>query len=180
MVLLHACCAPCSSAVIENMLTDSIIPVIYYYNPNIFPLEEYQRRRDECQRYAQLFNLDFIEGQYNHDSWLASISNLENEPERGLRCRKCIALRLLLTAKRASEMGISEIASSLGSSRWKDCNQIAEGGRQAAQMFSVTFFDKNWRTEELSRRRRILLMENQFYNQNYCGCEFSTRPLSKG
>ena len=88
-VLLHTCCAPCSSAIIECLLNHGIRPTIYYCNPNIYPLEEYNIRKDECTRYAQSLGLDIVDADYDHASWRCTVAGLENEPERGGRCLKC-------------------------------------------------------------------------------------------
>ena len=84
-VLLHTCCAPCSSAIIEALLHSGITPVIYYCNPNIYPFEEYEIRKRECTRYAQSLGLEIVDADYDHDSWLDQMTGLENEPERGGR-----------------------------------------------------------------------------------------------
>jgi Uncharacterized protein conserved in bacteria len=175
-ILLHTCCAPCSAAIIEWMLNNDMRPVIFYFNPNIYPLEEYNIRKAECTRYAQANDVEIIDGDYNHDEWLKSISGLENEPERGGRCFKCFKMRLLASARKASELGITRITTTLASSRWKSLDQIAEAGIWAtAQVPGTEFWEKNWRKGGLSERRRELLAENKFYNQQYCGCEFSIR-----
>ncbi|MDR3220365.1 MAG: epoxyqueuosine reductase QueH [Dysgonamonadaceae bacterium] len=173
-LLLHTCCAPCSAAIIENLLAQGIRPVLFYFNPNIFPEEEYAIRKNECSRYAASLGVAIIDGDYDHAFWLKDMKGLENEPERGLRCLKCFQLRLLATARLASESGLDTFATTLASSRWKSLTQIAQAGNWAASQFpGLTFFEKNWRKEGLSERRRILLKENGFYNQQYCGCEFS-------
>jgi predicted adenine nucleotide alpha hydrolase (AANH) superfamily ATPase len=177
-LLLHTCCAPCSAAIIEWLLAREIRPVLFYYNPNIFPQEEYEIRKAECTRYAQEQGLEIIDGDYNHLQWRKQISEpgLEKEPERGKRCLQCFKIRLLATAQQASKGNFDRFATTLASSRWKDLQQIAEAGHWAASRFeSVSFWEKNWRKDGLSERRRILLQEHGFYNQSYCGCEFS-RP----
>jgi predicted adenine nucleotide alpha hydrolase (AANH) superfamily ATPase len=174
MLLLHSCCAPCSAAILEYLLAGDIRPVLYFFNPNIFPGEEYEKRKQELQNYAQTLGLTFIDGDYSHNDWLTSVKGLEDQPERGIRCLQCFKIRLLATACLAEEKGFTQIATTLGSSRWKNLDQIAEAGHWAAsQVTGVTFLAKNWRKEGLSERRSILLKENGFYNQQYCGCEFS-------
>ena len=151
---------------------------MFYFNPNIYPREEYEIRKNECSRYAWQLGLEIIDGDYNHDLWLKNIKGLEQEPERGKRCQECFRMRLSATAWLANEKGFDMIATTLASSRWKSLEQISEAGRQAVIPYpNLTFWDKNWRKEGLSERRRILLKENKFYNQNYCGCEFSIRNL---
>lgn len=175
-VLLHSCCAPCSSAIVEYMLNNKIKPFIFYFNPNIYPEEEYIKRKKECMRYAGSLNVPYIDFDYNHDAWLSSIAGLESEPERGKRCLKCFEYRLDATAKYAYENGFTVFTTTLASSRWKDLNQINEAGFAAAAKFPGTvFWDKNWRKGGLSERRSALIKEYCFYNQQYCGCEFSLR-----
>ena len=107
---------------------------------------------------------------------MQQVSGLEAEPERGKRCLQCFRIRMLATAKLAFEQGFDCFATTLASSRWKSLEQIAQAGQWAAAQFEgVEFWEKNWRKGGLSERRRILLSENGFYNQQYCGCEFSMR-----
>ena len=174
-VLLHTCCAPCSSAIIEAMMKNGITPVIYYCNPNIYPQEEYEIRKNECTRYAQSLGLEIVDSDYDHDNWLAEMKGLECEPERGGRCLKCFKLRLLRTAQYAAQRGIKVITTTLASSRWKSLDQINEAGHWAVKDISpdVIWWDQNWRKGGLQERRLQIIKEYDFYNQLYCGCEFS-------
>ena len=175
-VLLHTCCAPCSSAIIECLLNNGIRPTIYYCNPNIYPLEEYLIRKDECTRYAQALGLDIIDTDYDHEVWLEAVKGHEDEPERCGRCLKCFKLRLLRTAQYASENGFKVITTTLASSRWKSLDQINEAGQWAcAQIPEVLWWDRNWRKGGLQERRLQIIKEYDFYNQQYCGCEFSNK-----
>lgn len=176
-VLLHTCCAPCSSAIIECMMKNGITPVIYYCNPNIYPREEYEIRKNECTRYAQALGLEIVDADYDHENWLDEVAGMENEPERGGRCLKCFKLRLLRTAQYATERGIKVITTTLASSRWKSLDQINEAGRWACEETEtpVIWWDQNWRKGGLQERRLQILKEYDFYNQLYCGCEFSVR-----
>ena len=178
-VLLHTCCAPCSSAIIEALMQNGITPVIYYCNPNIFPKEEYEIRKEECTRYAQALGLEIVDADYDHENWLEAMKGLEGEPERGGRCLKCFKLRLLRTAQYARERGIKVITTTLASSRWKSLDQINEAGRWACENNippeerEVIWWDQNWRKGGLQERRLQIIKEYDFYNQLYCGCEFS-------
>jgi len=173
-LLLHTCCAPCSAAIIEYLLAQDVRPVLFYFNPNIYPRTEYEIRKSECTRYAKALGLEIIDGDYNHQQWLQSVLGLENEPERGERCLTCFKMRLLSAARLTHETGFDTFATTLASSRWKSLEQIAEAGNWAATQFpKIRFWNKNWRKDGLNERRRILLKENRFYNQTYCGCEFS-------
>lgn len=175
-LLLHTCCAPCCAAIIEYLLQNGTQPVLYYFNPNIYPQEEYLIRKSECARYARSLGLEIIDGDYDYEKWRKTIHGLEREPERGKRCLECFRIRMSATAKIAEEKGFDIIATTLSSSRWKNLAQIAEAGKEACTKHpSITFWDKNWRKDGLSDRRNILLKENGFYNQTYCGCEFSIK-----
>ena len=176
-VLLHTCCAPCSSAIIEALIQNGITPVIYYCNPNIYPQEEYEIRKNECTRYAESLGLEIIDADYDHENWLEAVKGLEDEPERGGRCLKCFKLRLLRTAEYARQRGIKVITTTLASSRWKSLDQIDEAGLWACGQVSgdVIWWGRNWRKGGLQERRLQIIKEYDFYNQLYCGCEFSMR-----
>ena len=175
-VLLHACCAPCSSAIVEWMLANGVRPTIFYYNPNIFPREEYEIRKNESQRHAESLGLRWIDGDYDHESWLGDVCGLEGEPERGRRCELCFTLRLTRAAKEAKALGLKYFTTTLASSRWKSLEQIERAGHLAEQAVDGTvFWAQNWRKGGLYERRNQLLREFAFYNQQYCGCEFSMR-----
>lgn len=175
-VLLHTCCAPCSSAIIECMMNHGIKPIIYYSNPNIYPEKEYQIRKNECTRYAEALGLTIVDDDYNHKEWLSKVKGLETEPERGKRCLECFKYRLQRAAWYAHENGIKVITTTLASSRWKDLNQINEAGHFAVGPYEdVTWWEQNWRKGGLSERRIAIIKEYNFYNQQYCGCEFSMR-----
>ena len=174
MLLLHTCCAPCSAAVIEWLRMQGVYPTLFFFNPNIYPPSEYEIRKNELIRYAHALKMDCIEGDKDHSIWQNAIKGLEDQPERGSRCLECFKIRLFATARLASEKGFSQFATTLASSRWKNLRQIAEAGNWAAAQFpGLQFLEKNWRKDGLSERRRMLLQENGFYNQTYCGCEYS-------
>lgn len=177
-ILLHCCCAPCASAVIEWMLDNGIRPTLFYCNPNIFPYEEYTMRKDELSRYAGQLGLEVIDDDYNHEDWLRQICGMEDEPERGSRCLQCFKIRLLRAAQAAKMCGMKYFATTLASSRWKSIEQIEDAGTWAAAMVEDTeFVARNWRKGGLQQRRNELLKQNGFYNQQYCGCEFSMRVM---
>ena len=158
-VLLHSCCAPCSSAIIECMLANGIRPTVFYCNPNIYPQEEYEIRKQEAIRFVTSQNLDFIDADYDYDHWRNAMSGLENEPERGSRCLKCFTLRLTETARYASEHNFQVFTASFYP--------------------GTIFWEQNWRKGGLQDRRNQLLKEYDFYNQLYCGCEFSMKRLEQ-
>ena len=175
-VLLHACCAPCSSAIVEWMLANGVRPTIFYYNPNIYPHEEYEIRKNESKRHAESLGIRWIDGDYDHEGWLRDICGMEAEPERGRRCEQCFTLRLTRAAQEARKQGLRYFTTTLASSRWKSLEKINRAGHLAEQAVEgTTFWDQNWRKGGLQERRNQLLREYQFYNQQYCGCEFSQR-----
>ena len=180
-VLLHACCAPCSSAIVECLLENDIRPTLFYYNPNIFPAEEYLKRKVECIRHAQMLGIDFVDADYDHDKWIEAVRGFEDEPERGKRCLLCFKHRLIVAALYAHEHGFEVFTTTLATSRWKSLEQIFEAGRHAASLFDdVEFWAQNWRKGGLSERRNELIRQYGFYNQQYCGCEFSIINRSVG
>jgi len=194
-VLLHACCAPCSSAIVEWLMANGVRPTIYYYNPNIWPREEYEIRKNESKRHAEGLGITWIDGDYEHERWLEFVRtpvppinppappinteyDVAAEPERGRRCEECFRLRLTATARKAQELGIGWFATTLASSRWKSLEQIERAGRAAEQAVEgVLFWAQNWRKGGLQERRNELLREYGFYNQQYCGCEFSAHGV---
>lgn len=183
-MLLHACCAPCSSAIVECLVHNGIRPTIYYCNPNIYPQEEYLIRKNECTRYAEALGLEIVDADYDHESWRCWIAGREDEPERGARCLECFKLRLLRTAEYARDHGFRVITTTLASSRWKSLDQINAAGRWAVETAlgdavadgsgsGLVWWDQNWRKGGLQPRRQEIIKEYGFYNQLYCGCEFS-------
>ena len=166
----------------EWLVEHGVQPVIFYYNPNIFPREEYEIRKQESKRHAESLGIRWIDGDYDHDGWRAAVCGLEQEPERGRRCEQCFRLRLTATARKAQELGIPFFTTTLASSRWKDIEQINRAGKAAETSLTPNiqhptpkFWPQNWRKGGLSDRRNQLLKEFGFYNQQYCGCEFSMR-----
>ncbi len=179
-LLLHSCCAPCSSAIIECMMDNDIHPTIFYHNPNIFPKEEYEIRKAENIRYTKSLGLNFIDADYDHQHWLDQVKGQENLAERGSRCLNCFKQRMLATAKYASEHSFTLITTTLATSRWKSLQQIFEAGKYATEQYpDVSFWEQNWRKFGLSDRKNQIIKEHNFYNQLYCGCEFSLRDTNK-
>ena len=178
-VLLHACCAPCSTAIVEWLVQHAIRPTIFYFNPNIYPMEEYNIRKEESKRHAESLGLRWVDGDYDHDCWRQQVTGLEHEPERGRRCEMCFKYRLLASAEKAKELDITYFATTLASSRWKSIEQVNEAGMTAQEKVPGTmFWAQNWRKGGLQDRRNQVLKEYAFYNQQYCGCEYSFRDAT--
>ena len=177
-LLLHVCCAPCSGAIIEALDAGGEKPVVFFSNSNIVPREEYELRLAECRRYCRKYGLEVVEDSYDHAAWLQAVKGFEKEPERGARCLRCFAYRLERAARYARENGFGVLTTSLASSRWKDLEQVDRAGAFACSLFpGVAWWGQNWRVCGLQERRNEIIKEQNFYNQNFCGCEFSKNKL---
>lgn len=178
-VLLHSCCAPCSGEVMEAMLASGIEYTIYFYNPNIHPLKEYELRKEENIRFAEKFGVPFVDADYDRDNWFERARGLEWSPERGERCTMCFDMRFERTALYAHEHGFPVITSSLGISRWKDMKQINDCGvRAAAHYPDMLYWEFNWRKGGGSSRMIEISKRERFYQQEYCGCVYSLRDTN--
>ena len=178
--ILHSCCAPCSTAIIESCVASGIKPIIFYYNPNIYPHEEYLLRKEENIRYAKALGLSFIDGDYETTRWKKYTAGWEHEPERGQRCQLCFDLRLEVTAQLAYEKGVHFFATTLASSRWKSISQITKAGQRAANMYDgVEYWTQDWRKNGLSNRKEAIIKQFDFYQQQYCGCAYSLRDSNQ-
>src|SRR5574344_887650 len=127
-LVVHCCCAPCSTSMIECLIFNKIKPLMFFYNPNIYPTDEYEKRRDEWIHLCNELGLEYVVGDYDYSHWQEVIKGLENEPERGNRCLKCFTHRLTVTAMFAKEKGINTFATTLCTSRWKSKKQVDEAG----------------------------------------------------
>jgi predicted adenine nucleotide alpha hydrolase (AANH) superfamily ATPase len=179
-LLLHSCCAPCSGEVMETMLSSGITFSIYFYNPNIHPVREYELRKDENVTFAQKHNIPFIDADYDMENWFARVKGMENEPEKGIRCTECFEMRFERTALYAHEHGFDAITSSLGISRWKDFNQVTSAGERAASRYpELTYWNYNWRKGGGASRMIEISKRENFYQQEYCGCAYSLRDTNR-
>ena len=179
-LLLHSCCAPCSGEIIEALASSNIKTTVYFYNPNIHPIDEYEIRKDENRRFCEKVGFNCIDGDYDKDKWFERIKGLEDEPERGARCTKCFDMRFERSALFAYENGFNIFATTLGISRWKDMNQINESGNRAAARYeNILFWDFNWRKQGGSSRMIEISRREHFYQQEYCGCVYSLRDTNR-
>ena len=179
-LLLHSCCAPCAGEIMEAVAASEIKTTVYFYNPNIHPIQEYELRKEENKRYCQKLDFTFIDADYDKDNWFKRIKGLENEPERGERCTKCFDMRFERSALYAHENNFSLFATTLGISRWKDLDQVNNSGLRAADRYSgLNFWDFNWRKAGGSPRMIEISKREEFYQQEYCGCVYSLRDTNK-
>ena len=179
-LLLHSCCAPCAGEIMEAVAASDIDTTVYFYNPNIHPIEEYELRKEENKRYCEALNFKFIDADYDKDNWFDRVKGLEDEPERGERCTKCFDMRFERSALFAHENNFSLFATTLGISRWKDLDQVNNSGLRASKRYdNLTFWDFNWRKQGGSSRMIEISKREEFYQQEYCGCVYSLRDTNK-
>ena len=179
-LLLHSCCAPCAGEIMEAVAASDIDTTVYFYNPNIHPVEEYELRKEENKRYCESLDFKFVDADYDKDNWFDRIKGLEDEPERGKRCTKCFDMRFERSALFAHENNFSLFATTLGISRWKDLDQVNNSGLRAANRYdNLTFWDFNWRKQGGSSRMIEISKREEFYQQEYCGCVYSLRDTNK-
>ena len=173
--LLLSCCAPCSCAVIDKLAKENADFSVLFYNPNIAPTTEYEKRRAENERFCRERGVSFISLEYDPENWLTAVKGLENEPERGRRCSVCFRFRLKRAMEYAKENGFSAVTSVLGISRYKDLKQVNDAAQTASEETGVAYDFTNWRKGGLEQTRQKLVKESGMYAQNYCGCPFSVR-----
>ena len=176
-ILLLSCCAPCSCAVIKTLAEQKQNFAVVFYNPNIRPFAEYEKRRDENERVCHLYDVPFLELEYDNERWCALTKGLENEPERGKRCSVCFEMRLTRVMQYARENGYSAVASVLGVSRWKNLAQVNEAANRASAVTGVPYVQIEGRKHGMQELRAQLIKELNLYNQVYCGCK---PAISKG
>ena len=177
-VLLHACCAPCLSSVLE-LLSEHFAVTVLYYNPNIYPPEEYEKRLFEIQKLLRLFDagnpVKLICGEYRPEDYYASAKGYESEPEGGARCRLCFELRLEETAKLAREGGFDYFTTTLTVSPHKNAEAINGIGGALSEKYGVPYLFSDFKKRDGYKRSIELSKYYGLYRQNYCGCEFSKR-----
>lgn len=172
-LLVLSCCAPCSCAVLKKLSDQGVDATVLFYNPNIFPQEEYIKRLEEQKRICAHFGLPFVEIPYEHEVWQAAVKGLEHEPERGKRCSACFYMRLKRASRYAREHHFDAFASVLGVSRYKDLNQVNDMARKVWMEDGKPYVAKNWRKDGLEELRQALIKELKLYQQTYCGCPYS-------
>lgn len=179
-LLLHSCCAPCSSACLEK-LTPYFDITILYYNPNIEPYEEYLKRKEEETRFIKEFphynKIDILDCDYDHDKFMKIANGLEKEPERGKRCLKCYNLRMEYTAKKAEELGYDYFATTLTLSPLKDSQAINKIGYAISKRIDVSYLPSDFKKQNGYQRSIELSKEYNLYRQNFCGCIYSKRNI---
>lgn len=179
-LLLHSCCGPCSTSVIEELKPYFNITV-HYYNPNIFPEEEYLRRRDEQVEYLEKIGMDYIIGKYNIKSFYDGVFGMEEEKEGGLRCSKCFEMRLKETAKIAIRNDMEYFTTTLTVSPHKNSQNINTIGLKVEKEFKnkVKYLMSDFKKNNGYVKSLTISNEENMYRQDYCGCIFSLKEREK-
>ena len=174
-LLLHACCGPCSSAVLEQLCQYFDITILYY-NPNIWPAAEYRRREEELERFvaaAHPLGVTVVEDRYDPEEFYAAARGLEAEPERGARCTACYRLRMRRAAAYAAANGFDWFATTLSISPHKDAERINRIGQELAAEYGVPHLPSDFKKKNGYLRSLQLSAEYGLYRQDYCGCVYS-------
>ncbi len=181
-ILLHSCCAPCSTHVIDT-LSPYFDITIYYYNPNIEPYEEYERRKKEEIRFINEYNsknkIDIIDCDHDNDLFREMSKGLEEVPEGGARCIKCYWLRLDKTAMRAKELGYDYFATTLTVSPLKNSQKLNEIGKKLSEKYDIKYLFSDFKKKEGYKHSIEMARQYNLYRQDYCGCIFSKEQREK-
>ncbi len=176
VLLLQCCCAPCSSAVLER-LKEHFCLKLYFYNPNIYPEEEYEKRLAQFDKLlgAEEFSngIEILPSVYEPEKFEEAVKDLHNEKEGGARCTQCFILRLEETAKKAKEIGADYFCTTLTVSPHKNSQLLNELGLKAQEKYGVKFLLSDFKKKEGYKRSTVLSNELGLYRQNYCGCKYS-------
>ncbi|MFC1697699.1 epoxyqueuosine reductase QueH [Nanoarchaeota archaeon] len=174
-ILLHVCCAPCSTHVIKELKELEYEVILFFYNPNIHPEEEYQKRLENAKIIAKELNLKLIEGPYDQENWHKQTIELKNEPEGGKRCEICFKIRLEKTAETAKENQIQNFTTTLSVSPYKDFKIIEKVGKEIEDETNVKFINLNFKKQNGYRKSLELSKKHDLYRQHYCGCIYSQK-----
>jgi len=180
-ILLHSCCGPCSTSVIER-LADFYEITVLYYNPNIYPESEYLKRKSEQLRFIRVLNeryphlvVKFLDHDYESEKFYAAVKGLEREPEGGARCPVCFRLRLEETARLAKNLGFDLFGTTLTVSPHKDADIINEIGNSLQNKYDIYYLKANFKKGDGYKRSIELSKQLDLYRQEYCGCEFALK-----
>jgi len=174
-ILLHSCCAICSGYPIDFLRQEGFEPIVYFYNPNLYPQSEFEKRLDAQKELCASRGCELILENYDNDEYESQIKGLELEPEKGKRCDKCFELRLLKTAQKAEELGIDCFTTSITISPHKNFNKIKQIGEAISDRFMAIDFKK----KDGFLKTNKIAKELQLYRQNYCGCRYSIRETER-
>jgi hypothetical protein len=171
-LIVHACCGPCATQVIELLSRDYRVTA-FFYNPNIQPEEEYLNRLAALETFCRIKDIELVSGSYDHQEWLELVAGLEDQPEGGKRCEVCFAMRLQKTALVAVEHGFKAFSTTLSISPHKDARVINSIGRETGIQHNIIFLQGDFKKDNGYRKSCELSRQYGLYRQKYCGCLFS-------
>jgi predicted adenine nucleotide alpha hydrolase (AANH) superfamily ATPase len=171
-LLLHICCAPCSTEVFRRLASDYEVTG-FFYNPNIHPSEEYESRLTELERFSKEVGINYVEGEYDPGTWFERTRGFENEPEGGKRCDLCFTLRLEETAKLAVEEGFDVFTTTLTISPHKNARIINSIGKRIGENYGVKFIEADFKKKDGFKHSLDLSRKHNLHRQSYCGCTHS-------
>lgn len=174
-IILHSCCAICSGYPITLLQNMGYQVTVYFYNPNIFPFEEYEKRLVAQKKLCKKLNCNLIIEKYEPEKFYSIAKGLENEPEKGLRCNKCFELRLMKTAQLAIKLNVQEFTTSIVISPHKNFSLLSKIGEKIAQDYGLIYKAIDFKKQDGFLKSNKLSKELKLYRQNYCGCEFSIK-----
>lgn len=171
-LLLHICCIGCG-VYVSQVLRDEFNITLYFYNPNIFPLSEYDKRLEEIQKVAKMYKMKVILGNYDHKKWRDMVKGHEADQEKGARCMMCYRERLEETARYASENGFHYFATTLTTSPHKNAEAIMKFGKDLGREYEIGFLERDFKKQDGFKKSSAMSRDLGLYRQDYCGCEFS-------
>lgn len=181
-LLLHSCCAPCSSYVLEY-LSEYFSITVFYYNPNIFPAEEYEKRVKEqealIEKLPAKHRISFLEGPYEQERFFEMAKGLERVPEGGERCFRCYHLRMLEAVQMARAGGFDYFTTTLSISPLKNVHKLNEIGEKLAREYGVDYLNSDFKKRDGYKRSIELSKEYGLYRQDYCGCVYSLQERKR-
>jgi hypothetical protein len=172
-ILLHACCGICSAYPISLLQDMGYVVYVYFYNPNIYPEQEYQNRLNAEKTLCEHFGCELIIGKYEPEVYYEYVKGLENEPEKGCRCDKCFELRLEKTAQLAKDLDIKTFTTSIVISPHKNYDKLTKIGKEIAQRYNLDYLAQNFRKQDGFLKTNKISNSLNLYRQNYCGCKFA-------
>ena len=174
-ILLHACCGICSAYPVSFLKDAGYEVVVYFYNPNIYPDVEYQKRLEAEKILCENSGVELLVEEYNQEEFFDYVKGFETEPEKGLRCDKCFELRLTKTANKAKELGIENFTTSIVISPHKNFQKLSTIGEEIASKTGINFLAIDFKKKDGFLKTNKIANSLSLYRQNYCGCKFSMR-----
>jgi hypothetical protein len=177
-LLLHACCATCSGYP-YYYLSENYNVTLFYYNPNIYPEEEYIKRLNDIKRFSESEGFDLIIGKYDYKLWESYVLGLESEPEGGKRCEKCFIFRLKETAETAKLKGFDFFTTTMSVSPHKNFLLLNKTGKNLENYFKISYIESNFKKKDGYKKTLEISKKLNFYRQNYCGCKYSIKKIAE-